>query len=76
MLVFRGKNRVTHDRWDVLVLRDLPVLSGELDERLAVGVVDVADGGKLEPREWPQVGQVPAIEVDVERANCELRGAR
>ena len=69
-LVLRGQDRVTHDRRDVLVLRDLPVLSGELDERLAVGVVDVTDGRKLEPREGPQVGQVRAIEVDV------MNGAR
>jgi hypothetical protein len=33
MLVFGGQDCVTHDRWDVLVRRNLPVLSREFDER-------------------------------------------
>src|SRR6185369_6663660 len=75
-LVFRSKDRVTYDRWDVLVPRDLPVLPGELDERLAVGVIDTADSGELKAGERPQVGQVPSIKVDLERTNREQPSAR
>ena len=64
-LVLGGQDRVTNDRRNVLVPRDLAVLSGQLDERPAAGVVDAADRWKLKTREGPQVGQVVAIEVDV-----------
>jgi hypothetical protein len=64
-LVFGGQDRVSHNGWDVGVLRNLPVLRGELDQRLAVGVVDVADGGELKAREWPELGQILPTEVDV-----------
>ena len=63
-LVLSGQNRVTHDRRDVLIARDVPVLPGERDDRLAVGVVDVTNGRKLEPHQRPQVGHVLAIEID------------
>ena len=46
-LVLRGENRLTHDRRDVCVLGDRAVLAGQLDERLAVGVVDVTDGWEI-----------------------------
>ena len=42
-LVLGGQDRVTDDRWNVLVPRDLAVLPGQLDERPVAGVVDVAD---------------------------------
>ncbi len=64
-LVLGGQDRVTNDRRNVLVPCDLAVLSGQLDERPAVGIVDAADRGELKTRERPQVGQVVAIEVDV-----------
>ena len=64
-LVLGGQNRVTNDRRDVLIARDVPVLPGERDERLAVGVVDVTNGRKLEPHQRTQVGHVLAIEIDV-----------
>src|SRR6185295_20250665 len=74
VLVFGGEDRIADDRWNVRELRDLPVLSSELDERLALDVVDVADGGKLEPHERPQVRQVLALKVDViERVHGERR---
>jgi hypothetical protein len=64
-LVLGGEDRVTNDRGKVLVPRDLAVLSGQLHERPAAGIVDVADGGELRTHEGPQVGQVVAIEVHV-----------
>jgi hypothetical protein len=64
-LILCGQDRVTDDRGNVLVPRDLAVLSSELNERSAVGVVDVADRGEFETREGSQVGQVAAIEIDV-----------
>ena len=64
-LVLCRQDRVTNDRRNILVSCDLAVLSGQLDERSAVGIVDVADRGELKAREGPQVGQVVAIEVDV-----------
>ncbi len=74
-LVLGGQDRVTNDRWNVLVPRDLAVLSGQLDERPAAGVVDAADRWKLKTREGPEVGQVVAIEVDVmELGDRQQRG--
>ena len=74
-LVFRGENRVANDRRNVVVPGDLAILPRELDERDAVGVVDVADGRKLEPGEWTEVGQVIAIDVDVmQRGQREQHG--
>ena len=74
-LVLGGQDRVTDDRWNVLVPRDLAVLSSQLDERPAAGVVDVADRWELKTREGPQVGQVVAIEVDVmELGDRQQRG--
>jgi hypothetical protein len=75
-LVLRGENRLTHDRRDVGVGGDVAVLPGELDQRLAVGVVDVTDAGKFKARETPQVGKVLAIEADVvQRARRGYCGA-
>jgi hypothetical protein len=64
-LVLSSQNRVADDRWNVLVPRELAVLAGQLDERRATGVVDVADRWEFKTREGPQVGQVAAIEIDV-----------
>ena len=73
-LVLGGQNRVTNDRRYVLISRDVSIFSGERDERLAVGVVDVTDGWKLEPDERTQVGHVLAIEIDlVPRTESEQR---
>ena len=63
--VLGGQNRVTHDRRNVLVARDLAVLAGQFDERFAAGVVHVADRGKLKTREGSQVGKILPAEVDV-----------
>jgi hypothetical protein len=45
-LVLGGQDRVTDDRWNVLVPRDLALLSGQLDERPVAGIVDVAENSK------------------------------
>jgi hypothetical protein len=74
-LILGGQDRVTNDRWNVLVPRDLAVLPGQLDERPPAGVVDVADRWELKTREGPQVRQVLAIEVDVmDLGDREQRG--
>ena len=44
---------------------DLAVFRGHLNERPAVDIVDMADGGKLKPAECLQVGQVGSIKIDV-----------
>jgi hypothetical protein len=53
------------DGRDTRVRRNLAVLRGELDQRLAVRVVDVADGWKLKTCEWSNVRQILPTEVDV-----------
>ena len=64
-LVLGGQDRVTDDRWNVLVPRDLALLPGQLDKRPVAGIVDVADGRELEAREGSEVRQVVAVEVHV-----------
>ncbi len=64
-LVFGGEDRFTDDRRYLCVLSDVAVLVRQLDERLALRVVNVADGWKLEPRERPEVWQVAAVVVEV-----------
>ena len=44
---------------------DPPVLARQLDQDLALGVVDLPDRRGLEPEEGPEVGEAAAVEVDV-----------
>ena len=57
-LVLGGQDRVTNDRWNVLVPGDLPVLSGQLDERSSAGMVDVADGWNSKRVKGPRSGRL------------------
>ncbi len=76
-LVLGGEKRLPDDRRDVVVVRDVAVLVGQFDERLAVGVVDTADGRKLEADEGVEIGEVVAAGVDVmQLASCNERGSR
>ena len=62
-----------------LIPRDHPaVLSGQLDQHRALGVVDLADRGGLETDERLEVGEAAAVEVDVvEEHGCgEQKGQR
>src|SRR3972149_4509555 len=65
VLVFGGEDRITNNGRDVLILDDPPVLFCQLNERLAVGIVDGADGRKLKAGEWFHVGQVGSVKIDV-----------
>lgn len=49
--VLRGEDRISNNGWNVLILGDQPVLSCQRNERLAVGIVDVADRRKLKASE-------------------------
>ena len=72
---------------DVIVSGDLAVFRGHFGKGLAVDIVDVADGGKLELVECLPIGEVGSIEVNVMdgassqsesddgRAGKEARGA-
>ena len=57
-LVLGGQDRVTNDRRNVLVPRDLAVLARQLDERPAGGVVDVTDRRELKRVKGPRSGRL------------------
>jgi len=65
VLVFRGQDRAADNGRDLVIPGDLAVFRGHFGERPAVDVVDVADGGKLEPAECLDVGQAGSVEADV-----------
>ena len=65
MFVFSGDDRIANNRRDVLILGDLAVLICQFNERLAVGIVDGADGRKLKAGECFYVRQIPSIKIDV-----------
>ena len=50
------------------------VLFCQLNKRLAVGVVDVADRGKLEAGEGSCVWQVGSVKIDVMESGCNESG--
>ena len=74
VLVLRGEDGAANDGRDVLIRGDLAVFRGHLNERPAVDIVDVADGGKLKPVECLQVGQIGSIEIDVMNCACNQSG--
>jgi len=74
VLVLSGEDRITNNGRDVLILDDPPVLSCQLKKRLAVGIVDVADRGKLKAGEWSYVRQVGAVKIDVMESDCNESG--
>ena len=65
VLVLRGQDGLAHDGRDFFVFEDPPVLARELDEHLAAGIGDLADGRGLEPHERLQVGHLGTIGVEV-----------
>jgi hypothetical protein len=69
VLVLSGEDRITNNGRDVLILEDPPVLFCQLNKRLAVGVVDVADRRKLEAGEGSYVRQVGSVKIDVMESN-------
>ena len=74
ILVFGGDDCIANNRRDVLILGDLPVLSCQFNERLAVGIVDGADGRKLKAGEWFYVRQVGSVKIDVINSDCNESG--
>jgi hypothetical protein len=74
VLVLGGENRFTNNGRDVLILGDLPVLP-YLTERLAVGIVNVADRRKLEAGEWSYIRQVGSVKIDVMKS-CRSKTRR
>jgi hypothetical protein len=70
VLVLSGEDRITNNGRDVLILEVPPVLFCQLNKRLAVGVVDVADRRKLEAGEGSYVRQVGSVKIDVMESNC------
>jgi len=63
--VFGGQDRVAEHGRHLVVGDDAAILSRELLEHRAVGIVERADRGNLEPDEALEIGQAAAIEVDV-----------
>ena len=70
ILVFRSDDCVTDNPRDVLILCEPPVLSCQLYEWLAVGIVNGADRRKLKAGEWFNVRQGGSIKIDVMDSNC------
>src|SRR6185436_5978939 len=64
-LVFRGEDCAPDDSGNVVVVRDVPIFLGHLDERRVVGVVHTTDGGDLEPGERAQIEYIQTIDVDI-----------
>jgi hypothetical protein len=74
VLVLGGEDRITNNGRDVFMPDDLPVLFCQLNKRLAVGVVDVADRRKLEAGEGSYVRQVGSVKIDVMESDCKEGG--
>jgi hypothetical protein len=74
VLVLGGEDRITNNGRDVFMPDDLPVLFCQLNKRLAVGVVDVADRRKLEAGEGSYVRQVGSVKIDVMESDCNEGG--
>ena len=65
VLVFGRQDGVAKNGRHLVVGDDLAVLPCQLNQHLAVGVVDLADRGKLETDERIEVRQLAPVEVDV-----------
>lgn len=67
VLVLGGENRITNNGRDVLIPGDLPVLSCYLNDRLVVGIVNVADCRKLKAGKWSYVRQIASVKNRYDR---------
>ena len=65
MFVFSRDDCIANNRRDILILGDLPVLFCQFNERLALSIVDGADGRKLKAGECFYVRQITSIKIDV-----------
>jgi hypothetical protein len=65
VFIFGGEDCIANNRRDVLIFDDLSVLFCQFHERLAVGIVDGADGRKLKAGECFYVRQITSVEIDV-----------
>jgi hypothetical protein len=74
--VFRSDDCVTDNPRELLVLCEPPVLSCQFYERLAVGIVNGADGRKLKADKWLNVRQRGSIKIDVMDSDCNESGCK
>jgi hypothetical protein len=65
VLVLCGEDRISNNGRDVLILDVPPILSGHLNERLTIGIVNVSDRRKLKTGKWFYVRQVGSVKIDV-----------
>src|ERR1700684_79518 len=65
VLVLSGEDGAGNHQRDVLIPADPPMFGGHLYQRLAIDVVDVADGREVEADERFQVRQIGSVEIDV-----------
>ena len=64
VLVLRCQDGLSQDERYLLPGDHLSVFSGELDQDRAAGVVDSADGRRLETKERLEVGEAAPVEID------------
>ena len=74
VLVLGGEDRITNNGRDVLILDVPPVLSCHLNERLTLGIVNVADRRKLKTGKWFYVRQVGSVKIDVMKSDSNDGG--
>jgi len=58
VLVLRGEDRITNNGRDVFILDVPPVLSCHLDERLTIGIVNMADRRKFKRIKGSMLGRL------------------
>ena len=69
VLVLSGEDGAGNHQRDVLIPADPPVFGGHLYQRLAIDVVDVADGREIEADERFQIRQISPVQIDVMETN-------
>jgi hypothetical protein len=74
VLVLSGEDRIANNGRDILILEDPPVLFCQLEKRLVIGVVDVADRRELEAGEGSYLWQVGSVKIDVMESGCNEGG--
>ena len=69
VLVLSGEDGAGNHQRDVLIPADPPMFGGHLYKRLAVDVIDVADGREIEVDERFQIRQIGSVKIDMIRTN-------
>jgi hypothetical protein len=68
--VFSGDDGIADNRRDVLIPGYFPVFACQFKERLPVGIVDGANGGKVKADQCSYIRQRGPIKIDVMDSNC------